>query len=47
MKIKVVVNGKSVEIELDDKHLGVAFKYANNPEQLLQIITKVIQELKA
>jgi hypothetical protein len=47
MKIKVVVNGKSVEIELDDKHLSVAFKYTNNPEQLLQIITKVIQELKA
>jgi hypothetical protein len=47
MKIKVVVNGKSVEIELDDKHLGIAFKYTNNPEQLLQIITKVIQELKA
>jgi hypothetical protein len=47
MKIKVVVNGKSVEIELDDKNLGIAFQYTNNPEQLLQIITKVIQELKA
>jgi hypothetical protein len=46
MKIKIVINGKSVEIELDDKHLGIAFKYTNNPEQLLEIITKTIKELK-
>jgi|688.fasta_scaffold2471300_2 hypothetical protein len=47
MKIKVVVNGKSVEIELDDKHLSIAFKYTNNPEQLLELISKIIKELKA
>jgi hypothetical protein len=46
MIIKVVVNGKSVEIDIDDKHLAISFKYTNNPEQLLEIITKTIKALK-
>jgi hypothetical protein len=46
MKIKIILNGKIVEIEIDNDNIAYHFKYANNPEQLILIITKTIEELK-
>jgi hypothetical protein len=47
MKLKIVINGKSVEIDILENNLSIAFKYDNSTNQILEIITKVIQELKA
>ena len=46
MKIKIVVNGKSVEIEIDNDNLAYHFKYDSNTSQLIDLISKTIEELK-
>ena len=46
MKIKIVINGKSVEIEIDNNNLGYHFKHDNDSTQLINLISKTIQELK-
>jgi hypothetical protein len=45
MKIKVVINGKSVEIEIPENSMGYVFGYKKDPAELLQIISKIIEEL--
>jgi hypothetical protein len=47
MKIKIVINGRSVEIEIDNDNLAYHFKYDNDTTQLLNLISKTIQELKS
>jgi len=47
MKIKIIVNGKSVEIEIDNDNLGYYFKHDYDTSQLINLISKTIQELKS
>jgi hypothetical protein len=48
MKIKIVINGKSVEIEIKDTQLAwKSIVNDRNPDQLVQLIAKIIQELKS
>ncbi len=47
MKIKIVINGKSAEIEIDNDNLSYHFKYDNDTTQLLNLISKTIQEHKS
>lgn len=47
MKIKIVLNGKSVEIEIDNNNLSYHFKGDYDPSQLINLISKTIQELKS
>jgi hypothetical protein len=46
MKIKITINGKTIEVEIDKEHLGIAFKYDNNHSQLIELISRSIEELK-
>jgi hypothetical protein len=46
MKIKVVINGKTVEIVIDTGDLGYHFKHDNSSEQLKDLISIIIKELK-
>jgi hypothetical protein len=46
MKIKITVNNKIVEIEINNDNLAYHFKYDANIEQLFSLITKTIEELK-
>jgi len=46
MKIKIVINGKSVEIEIDNDNMGYHFKHDYDSTQLINLISKTIQELK-
>ena len=41
-----MVNGRSVEIEIDHDNMGYHFKHDYSTEQLVNLITKTIQELK-
>jgi transcription initiation factor IIE alpha subunit len=47
MKIKVVINGKTVEIEIDRVDIPYYFKYDHSPEQLKDLLSSIIKELKA
>lgn len=47
MKIKIVVNGKSFEIELTEDKVRYFFNFNQKPDQLIEFIGKTIQELKA
>jgi hypothetical protein len=46
MKIKITVNNRTVEIEIDNDNLAYHFKYDASVEQLFFLITKTIEELK-
>jgi hypothetical protein len=46
MKIKIIINNRIVEIEIDSDKVGYHFKQDNNLEQLYFFITKTIEELK-
>ncbi len=46
MKIKIMIDGRSVEIEIDNDNLCYHFKTDYSTEQLVNLITKTIQELK-
>jgi hypothetical protein len=46
MKIKIVINGKCVEIEIDNDNMGFHFKHDYDSTQLINLISKTIQELK-
>jgi hypothetical protein len=46
MKIKIVLNGRSVEIEIDPDNLAYCFKYDYDTSQLINLISKTIEELK-
>jgi hypothetical protein len=46
MKIKVVINGKTVEIEIDRVDIGYHFEHNKSPEQLKDLISSIIKELK-
>jgi hypothetical protein len=46
MKIKITVDNRTVEIEIDNENLGYHFKHDSSVEQLFFLITKTIEELK-
>jgi len=46
MKIKIMIDGRSVEIEIDNDNMGYHFKHDYSTEQLVNLITKTIEELK-
>jgi hypothetical protein len=46
MRIKVVINGKTVEIEIDRVDIPYHFKYNESPEQLKDLISSIIKELR-
>jgi hypothetical protein len=46
MKIKIMVNGRSVEIEIDHDSMGYHFKHDYDSSQLINLISKTIEELK-
>jgi hypothetical protein len=46
MKIKIIINNRIVEIEIDNDNMAYHFKYDSTCEQLFFLITKTIEELK-
>ena len=46
MKIKIIINNRIVEIEIDNDNMPYHFKYDSACEQLYFLITKIVEELK-
>jgi hypothetical protein len=46
MKIKIMINGRSVEIEIHHENMGYCFKHDYDSSQLINLISKTIEELK-